>query len=256
VTNFLRGAALGKAFLQTSGGVFASMAAIFGADSKALWVFDADKVTLRDAGGGSVFVTGVTDLINGFTLSESVEANQPVWEATGWNGKGCMRSADTSDRLTTTAAGLMSVVNGDDLPFSLLCLYQVVSGTFARRVIGWAGTTTTGLWQNTGATSELFLRLNGTSLGVGTTQDTGRHVYGWARKTGDVSTAHRDATKILDNGAHATGAISGNTSFSIGDVGAANSGAFRLRMAMVVGRAYTDSEYAAWRALALEDSPL
>lgn len=228
--------------------------ALFGANTSALYLTDLENVTLRDAGGGSFFVSGLADVSgNGYHLAQATEADQMVWEVTGWNStKGSIRSADTSDHLITTAAGLATLIHGEDTPFSILTLYQGQSHTFSRKVIGWNGATTTGFQQNAGATAELFPRLRDAALGMGSSQDTNRHSYAWSRE-GTTSSAWRDGTKLLNAAAFNQASIAGSTSFSLGGPGG-TSALCRLRCVVVVNRAITDQEYADFRTIMLADS--
>lgn len=231
-----------------------ALLALFGANTSALYITDIENVTLRDAGGGSFFVSGLVDLSgNGYDLTQTTEADQMVWEAAGWNGtKGSIRCADTSDHLITTAAGLATLIHGEDTPFSILTLYQGQSHVFSRKVIGWNGATTTGFQQNSGATAELFMRLRDAALGMGSSQDTNRHSYAWSRE-GTTSSAWRDAAKLVNAAAFDQASIAGSTTFSLGGPGG-TSALCRLRCVVVVNRAITDQEYADFRNIMLADS--
>lgn len=78
----------------------------------------------------------------GFGVVASIEAERPTWEeAGGWSGSKSSVSFGGSHNLGASSA-LVTMMNGSDLPFWVLCTCEATDFTTARTIISWDNVTT------------------------------------------------------------------------------------------------------------------
>jgi hypothetical protein len=228
----------------------AAMKAMFGDDAEALWVTDLANVTLDGSN-----VATLSDLMGKGNTIVNAGSNKPIWELTGWNGHGSIQfsSTGTPDELAIATGGTVRtcINGGDDVPVSVLMLIEPLAfGTVP--IVGWYNGGTPELYMEPrSATDTRWNGITGTTTGASNIAiSAAKHAHG-VSIPGDILgvSAWVDTTEEL-NGA-AWDILGGNASDSFRVTGNAS---FRLRAMMVVSRAITAEEYAAWRELALSIS--
>jgi hypothetical protein len=223
------------------------------------WIADSPYV----ARTGSA-ATSWTDTTGTWVLGNAVGA--PLWEPTGWNGKGSIFLSTTASALHTSQSPIATFASGNDRPLTMFGLFQLTATADTNSTIcGWVNTgTPTRMAVIRGQAASLVSAFPRISDGTTTLQqasagapNTSQHSFGWVRH-GATATFYLDGTALTTEGALDVPDIVGLNRFGVGNIGVSGfvGTPVRLRQITIVDRAIGPVEMAQLRAAAAAYSDL